>query len=66
MKGIVIRSFVAKVPGATIRAVEGEEIDILDTGWIRAGLVVPIRQPAERAVEKPAEKAVGKEGVRGD
>jgi len=65
MKGTVIRSFVAKIPGATIRGVEGEVIDILDPSWIRAGFVVPIRGATERAVVRPAEKAVDRESSRG-
>lgn len=58
MRGIVIRSFEAQLQGKTIRASEGEEIEIIDHSWITSGLVVPVRGAAERAVARPPEKGV--------
>lgn len=69
MKGIVLKSFVARVRGNIVRGVEGHEIEVpKDVDWIASGLVEPLpdlvepKRPRKKAPEstaiKPPEQAV--------
>lgn len=58
MKGIVVRSFVAIYQGLKFRGELGQMIDIVDPGWVSAGLVEPLPSVETETIE-PNERAVG-------